>query len=45
LLECTQWLRYDATADSGINNQLMTITAKRSRCKLQSFSKCYYFSV
>jgi len=25
--ECTQWLRCDATADSGINDQLINITA------------------
>ena len=26
-LKCTQWLRRDATADSGINDQLINITA------------------
>jgi len=25
--QCTQWLRHDATSDSGINDQLINITA------------------
>jgi len=41
--KCTQWLRQDATADSGINNQLIKMHCTRSWITCVLSSSISYF--